>query len=159
MLTFTTADALRAEPDPHRFWILAILLALREEATRLELRFGDGTAMLYHRVAGRDWEISVVEEDLFPDLKPTLRTVARLVSPERPGFTVTAGLPVAREERQEIGWLTFSLDQRLIDLPVRLDPREPYGFVEIAIEYPEEAELGGLAGEALSDYYNADSPE
>ena len=156
MLSFTTADELRAEPDPRRFWILAVLLALREGATRLEVRFGDGTAMLYHRVAGRDWEISVVDEELFPKLKPALRAAARLVSPERPGFTVTAGLPGVREERQEIGWLTFSLDQRLIDLSVRLDPREPYGSVEVAVEYPEEAELGGLAGDALAEYYGAE---
>lgn len=156
MLTFTTADELRGEPDARRFWVLAVLLALREGATRLEVRFGDGGAMLYHRVDGRDWEIAAVDEELFAELKPSLRIACRLVSPERPGFVVTAGLASAREEPQEVGWLTFSLDQRLIDLPVRLDPREPYGSVEIAIEYPAEAELGGLAGEALADYYGAD---
>ena len=146
MLTYTNADELRAEPDPRRFWILAVLLALREGATRLEVRFGDGVALLYHRVAGRDWEISAVDDELFPDLKPALRSIAKLIRPERPGFIMTAGLNSAREEPQEIGWLTFSLDQRLIDLPVRLDPREPDGFVEIGVEYPEEAELGRTGG-------------
>ncbi len=156
MLAYSSPDALRAEPDARRFWVLAVLLALREKATRLEVRFGDGDAMLYHRVEGKDWELADVSEELFPELKPALRQVARLVAPERPGFTVMAGLPDGRVEPQEVGWLTFDLEQHLIDLPVRIDPREPYGFIEIQIEYPEEAELSGLAGQALDAYYEAD---
>jgi len=155
VLAFTSADDLRAEPDARRFWVLAVLLALREKATRLEVRFGDGDAILYHRVDGRDWELAAVSEELFPEIKPALRGVCRLVAPERPDFTVTAGLPDARVEPQEIGWLTFELDQRLVDLAVRIDPREPYGHVQIDIEYPDEAGLGGLAGQALDDYYEA----
>ena len=54
MLTFTAADDLKDLPDADRFWVLAVLLALREKATRLEVRFGDGDAMLYHRIDGRD---------------------------------------------------------------------------------------------------------
>ena len=81
-------------------------------------------------------------------MKPALRRVARLVAPERPDFTITAGLPDARFEPQQVGWLTFQIDQRLIDLPVRIDPREPFGMVQIEIEHPDEAELSGVAGEA-----------
>ena len=154
VLAYTSTHQLRTEPDARRFWIIGILMSLRDNATRMEVRFGETDAMLYHRVDGRDWEIATVSEDLFPELKPALRSVSRLLSPERPDFTITAGLPDARMEPQEIGWLTFDLDQRLIDLVVRIDPREPFGYVQIDIEYPEEAELGGLAGAALAEYYD-----
>ena len=159
MLIHTTAEALRREPDARRFWILAVLLGLREKAGRVEVRFGDGDAVLYHRVEGRDWELAAVDDDLFPLLKPELRKVARLVAPERPEFTVTAGPPDATMESQQIGWLTFDLGQRLIDLAVRIDPREPYGSIQLDIEYPDLGELSGLAGEALDAYYEADAAE
>ena len=156
MLVYSTSDQLRTEPDITRFWVLGILMSLRDRASRMEVRFGDGDATLYHRVGDRDWELTPVGEGLFGQLKPSLRAVARLVAPERPSFTVTAGLPDARVEPQEIGWLTFELEQHLIDLAVRIDPREPYGFVQIDFEYPEEMELAGLAGAALAEYYEAE---
>ena len=54
-------EHIRDEPDPVRFWHLAVLTALRDKAERVEVRFGDdGTALLYHRVAGRDWELAPV---------------------------------------------------------------------------------------------------
>jgi len=153
LLSYTTAEDLRAEPDARRFWLLGILMSLRDRADRMEVRFGDGDATLYHRVKGRDWELTPVAEDLFATLKPTVRGVSRLVAPQRPDFTITAGLPDARTELQEIGWLTFELEQHLIDLAVRIDPREPYGFIQVDIEYPDEMELAGLAGAALAEYY------
>ena len=36
---------------------------------------------------------------------------------------------------------------------MRIDPREPYGFIQVDIEYPDEMELAGLAGAALAEYY------
>ncbi len=156
MLTYTTAEDLKREPDARRFWLLGILTCLRDRADRLEVRFGDGDATLYHRVKGRDWELTPVSEELFEELKPTVRAVSKLVAPQRPDFTVTAGLPTGRIEPQEIGWLTFELEQHLIDLAVRIDPREPYGFIQVDFEYPEEMELSGLAGAALAEYYELD---
>lgn len=159
MLSFTTPAELKAAPDAVRFFALAILLGLRDKASRVEVRFGDGDALLYHRSEGRDWELAPVSEELFPELKPALRKLARLVTPERPEFTVTAGVVGARVEPQQIGWLTFELEQRLIDLAVRIDPREPYGFIQLDIEYPDEADLSGLAGQALEEYYALDADE
>jgi len=156
LLIYTTPEDLRAEPDQRRFWLLGILTCLRDRADRLEVRFGDGDATLYHRVQGRDWELTPVSEELFETLKPTVRGFAKLVTPQRPDFTITAGLPNVRTEPQEIGWLTFELEQHLIDLPVRIDPREPFGFIQVDFEYPEEMELAGLAGAALAEYYELD---
>ena len=73
MLIYTTPEDLRAEPDHRRFWLLGILTCLRDRADRLEVRFGDGDATLYHRVQGRDWELTPVSEELFETLKPTVR--------------------------------------------------------------------------------------
>ena len=44
----------------------------------------------------------------------------------------------------------------MIDRPVRIDPREPWGGVRIAVKYPEEQELAGLAADALASYYDGD---
>ena len=154
MLTFDTADALRAEPDARRFWHLAILTALRDKAERVEVRFAeDQTALLYHRIGGRDWEIAPVDDDLFPHLKPAIRSVARLVAPERPDGQITFGVANARLEPQEIGWLTYQVGGHAFDLAVRVDPREPYGSVTLEIEFAEEQEAAGLAADALADYY------
>lgn len=154
LLTFDTPDRLRSEPDALRFWHLAVLMALRDKAERIEVRFGEEeTALLYHRVAGRDWELAAVDEELFPHLKPTLRQVARLVAPERPEGQITFGVPDARLEPQEIGWLTYQLGGHLFDIAVRIDPREPYGEITLTIEHAEEQEAAGLAAEALADYY------
>lgn len=152
MLTFTTPADLRAEPDAVRFWHLAVLMALRDQAERLELRFGEeGMATLYHRVKGRDWEISQVDPELFPLLKPALRQAARLVEPERPEGVIVFGVAEARLEPQEVGWLTYRFPTGFFDMTVRIDPREPYGSVTIDLEYPEE--MAALAAEALADYY------
>lgn len=154
MLTFDTAEQLRSEPDAIRFWHLAVLMGLRDKAERVEVRFGeDASALLYHRVAGRDWELAAVEEDLFYELKPTLRAVSRLVAPERPEGQITFGIAEARLESQENGWLTYQLGGHLFDLLVRIDPREPFGGITLTIEHSEEQEAAGLAAEALSDYY------
>jgi len=157
MLSYLSVEQLRSEPDVRRFWVLGILMCLRDRAARMEVRFGEGDAVLYHRVQGRDWELTSVDAELFEQLKPSLRSVARLVAPQRPEFTVMAGLPSGRIELQEIGWLTFELEQHLIDLAVRVDPREPYGFIQIDFEYPEEMELAGLAGLALAEYYGGEA--
>lgn len=154
MLTFDSPEQLRLESDPIRFWHLAILMALRDKAERIEVRFGeDASALLYHRVGGRDWELASVDEELFHELKPTLRAVSRLVAPERPEGQITFGMPDARLEPQENGWLTYQLGGHLFDLLVRIDPREPFGGITLTIEHSEEQEAAGLAAEALSEYY------
>ena len=152
MLTFTDAAALRAEPDPRRFWQLALLTALRDGAERLELRLGDGDATLYHRVAGRDWELASVDPDLFPHLKPTLRELSRLVSPERPDLRFTVVPKDARMEPAEVGWLTWELGGRVVDAVVRIDPQEPFGLVTLELDVA--AELSSAAATLLADYYS-----
>jgi len=154
LLTFDSAVQLRAEPDPRRFWHLAVLMALRDKAERVEVRFTEDGGVLYNRIDGRDWELASVPDDVFPFLKPELRAVARLVAPERPDVTVSAGLPDARHEPFEIGWLTYQLDRRLIDLAVQINPQEPWGGITIEFEHPEE--LAGLAADALAAYYEID---
>jgi hypothetical protein len=153
-LTFESPEQLRSEPDPRRFWHLAVLMALRDKAERVEVRFTEDGGVLYNRVDGRDWEIALVPDELFPLLKPELRAVARLVGPERPDVTVSAGLPDARHEPFEIGWLTYQLQGRLIDLAVRVNPQEPWGGITIEFEQPDE--LAGLAAAALAAYYEID---
>ena len=146
--------ALRAEPDPRRFWHLAVLTALRDGAERLEVRFGDGDATLYHRVGGRDWELAPVSDDLFPHLKPTLRAVARLVAPERPDLRFTAAPADGRYEPAEVGWLTYDLGGHLLDCVVRLDPQEPWGMATVELDAPPE--LASAAADALAAYYGDD---
>jgi hypothetical protein len=62
--------------------------------------------MLYYRVDGRDWELVPPPEDIYPLLKDTIREAARLVRPERPETTVMFGVPGARFEPMEAGWLS-----------------------------------------------------
>lgn len=150
MLTFTTVAALRAESDPQRFWHLAVLTAVRDGAERLELRFGDGDATLYHRVAGRDWELAAVDDELFPHLKPTLRDVARLVAPQRPDLHFSTA-PEGRYEPSEVGWLTYDLGGQLLDCVVRIDPQEPWGMVTVELDATDEAR--SAAADALAGYY------
>lgn len=158
MLVFTTPQDLRAEPDPVRFWHLAVLMALRDKAERLELRFGEeGMASLYHRVNGRDWELSIVDPELFPELKPALRRAANLVEPERPEGVITFGVAEARLEPQQVGWLTYQFPTGYFDMTVRIDPREPFGSITIDLEYPEE--MAALAAEVLADYFELAEPD
>lgn len=154
MLTFAPAAALRAEPDARRFWHLAVLMGLRDGAERVELRFGDGDATLYHRVGGRDWELSAVDDELFPLLKPALRGLARLIAPERSDFRLTTFPVASRVEPAEVGWLTCDLGGHLLDFVVRIDPQEPYGLVTVELDV--RPELAAAAADALADYYAED---
>lgn len=150
MLTYESADQLLAEPEARRFLHVIILNALRDKATQLEVRFGEEGGLLYYRVNGRDWELAPPPDEVYPLLKETVREVSRLVQPERPELTVIAGVPGARYEPLEAGWLTYQLGGRWIDLAVRIDPREPFGFIRFEID--EADEFAAAAGEALGEY-------
>jgi hypothetical protein len=150
MLTLESTEQLLAEPEPRRYLHIIILNALRDLATRLEIRFAEYGALLYYRVDDRDWELAPPPDELFPLLKPTIREVSRLVRPERPEVSVLVGVPGARYEPLEAGWLTYQLGGRLIDLLVRIDPREPFGFIRFDID--EAVEFAEAAGEALAAY-------
>jgi hypothetical protein len=150
VLTFESAEQLLAEPEARRYLHVVILNSLRDNATRLEIRFTEDGGLLYYRVEDRDWELTPPPDELFPLLKPTLREVSRLVQPQRPEVTVLAGVPGARYEPLEAGWLTYQLGGRWLDLLVRIDPREPYGFIRFDID--GAAEFSEAAGEALADY-------
>jgi hypothetical protein len=150
MLIHESADQLLVEPPALRYLHIVILNALRDLATRVEIRFAEYGALLYYRVDDRDWELAPPPDELFPLLKPTLREVARLVRPERPEVSVLVGVPGARYEPLEAGWLTYQLDGRSLDLLVRIDPREPFGYIQFDIE--SAAEFAESAGEALTEY-------
>ncbi|MBN9121395.1 MAG: hypothetical protein J0I06_19960 [Planctomycetes bacterium] len=150
MLVYESADQLLAEPDALRFLHVVILNAIRDRATQLEVRFGDDGGLLYYRVDGRDWELAPPPDEIYPLLKDTVRGAARLVQPERPELTVIAGVPGARYEPLEAGWLTYQLGGRWLDLAVRIDPREPYGFVRFDIDGADE--FAEAAGDALAAY-------
>jgi hypothetical protein len=150
VLVYESADQLLAEPDVLRFLHVIILNALRDKATQLEVRFGADGGLLYYRVDGRDWELTPPPDDLYPLLKDAVRAQARLVQPERPELTVIAGVPGARYEPLEAGWLTYQLGGRWLDLAVRIDPREPFGFIRFDIDGADE--FADDAGEALSEY-------
>ena len=151
MLVFGSPDRLRAEPEPVRFLHLVLLSCLRDRAERVEFRSVEDGWMLYQRIDGRDWEMVPPPEDVQPVLKQAVRGAARLVAPERPDVTVSAGLPDARHEPAEVGWLTYQLRGRLIDLAVRIDPREPWGAITLDLDHPDE--LSALAADALAEYY------
>ena len=151
MLAYESPDQLRAEPDARRFLHLLVLNALRDKATQLEARFVADGVLLYYRVDGRDWELVPPPEDIAPLLKDTVREASRLVQPERPELTVIAGVPGARYEPLEAGWLTYQIGGRWIDLAVRIDPREPFGYIRFDIEDAEE--FAEPAGEALAEYF------
>jgi hypothetical protein len=150
VLRYDSADQLLAEPDAVRFLHVAILNAVRDKATQLEVRFGDDGGLLYYRVDGRDWELSAPPDEVYPLLKDAVREAAVLVSPERPELTVIAGLPGARYEPLETGWLTYHLGGRWLDMAVRIDPREPYGFIRF--DFDDATEFAEAAGEALAEY-------
>jgi hypothetical protein len=150
LLVYESIDQLLAEPEPRRYLHTVILTALRDKAERVEVRFGEGEGMLYYRVEGRDWELMPPPDDIYPVLKDTVREVSRLVRPERPETTVMFGVPGARFEPTEIGWLTYQLGSYWIDLAVRIDPRDPFGFIRFDIDSPEE--FAEMAGEALAGY-------
>ncbi len=150
MLTFVSPAQLGSEPEPVRFLHVMLLTCLRDRAESIEFRSTEGGWLLYQRVEGRDWEMISPPDGVQADLKATIRTAARLVSPQRPDISIVAGSPDAVFEPQQVGWLTYQLGQHLIDMVVRIDPREPWGSLRIEFEHPEE--LAGLAGEALADY-------
>jgi hypothetical protein len=150
VLVFESVDQLLAEPDARRYLHVIILNALRDGATRLEIRFTEDGGLLYYRIDGRDWELAPPPEEIYPLLKPTVRQVARLVQPERPEVTVVASLPEARFEPLEAGWLTYQLGSIWADLAVRIDPREPFGFIRFDIDHA--AEFSSAAGDALAQY-------
>lgn len=151
MLIYESADHLLAEPEPQRYLHSILLTAIRDKAERLDIRFGEGSGSLYYRVEGRDWELLPPPDEVYPHLKATLRAAARLVSPERPAVTLTAGVEGARFEPLEVGWLTYQLGAYWMDIVVRIDPREPFGFIQFDIEKPEE--FADVAGEALDEYH------
>ena len=150
MLIHESADQLLAETESRRYLHIIILNALRDRASRMEIRFADFGAVLYYRIEDRDWELAPPPDELFPLLKPTVREVSRLVRPERPEVSVVVGQPGARYEPMEAGWLTYQLGGRSIDLLVRIDPREPFGCIQFDIE--SAGEFAEAAGEALEAY-------
>ena len=150
MLVHESADQLLAESDARRYLHVVILNALRDKATQLEVRFGDDGGLLYYRIDGRDWELTPPPDDLSPLRKDTVREASRLVPPERPELTVIAGVPGGRYEPLEAGWLTYQLGGRWLDLAVRIDPREPFGFIRFDIDGADE--FADDAGEALAEY-------
>jgi hypothetical protein len=150
VLAYESADQLLAEPEPCRFLHVVILNALRDKATQLEVRFGDDGGLLYYRIDGRDWELAPPPDEIYPLLKDTVRAASRLVQPERPELTVIAGVPGARYEPLEAGWLTYQLGGRWLDLAVRIDPREPFGFIRFDIDGADE--FADAAGAALAEY-------
>jgi hypothetical protein len=150
VLVYESADQLLAEPEPRRFLHVIILNALRDKATQLEVRFGEDGGLLYYRLEGRDWELTPPPDEVYPLLKDAVRQSARLVQPERPEVTVLAGVPGARYEPLEAGWLTYQLGGQWLDLAVRIDPREPFGFIRFDIDGGQE--FAEAAGEALAEY-------
>ena len=150
MLAFESAEQLLAEPVVRRYLHVVILNALRDKATRLEIRFGEEGGLLYYRLEDRDWELAPPPDEVYALLKSTIREVARLVRPERPDVSVLVGVPGARYEPLEAGWLTYQLGGQWLDLFVRIDPREPFGFIRFDID--GAADFADAAGEALATY-------
>ena len=155
MLIYESTEQLLAESEPRRYLHSVILTALRDKAERVEVRFMEGEGTLYYRVDGRDWELMPPPEDVYPLLKATVRAAARLVRPERPELTVMFGTPEGHFEPLEIGWLTYQLGGYWVDIAVRIDPREPYGFIRLDID--DSAEFADAAGEALAAYVSAEN--
>jgi hypothetical protein len=157
LLIYESAEQLLTESEPRRYLHTVILTALRDKAERVEVRFMEGEGTLYYRVDGRDWELMPPPDEIYPVLKDTVREAARLVQPERPDLTVMFGTPEGRFEPLEIGWLTYQLGGYWVDIAVRIDPREPYGFIRFDIDGGEE--FADAAGEALASYLSADLAE
>ncbi len=150
MLVYESTEQLLAEPEPRLYLQTVLLTAMRDKAERVEVRFMDGEGTLYYRVDGRDWELMPPPEEVYPVLKETIRSVARLVQPERPDVTVMFGTPESRFEPLEIGWLTYQLGGYWVDIAVRIDPREPFGCIRFDLEGADE--FATAAGEALAAY-------
>lgn len=150
MLVFESAEQILAEPEPRRYLHTVLLTALRDKAERLEVRFMEGEGSLYYRVDGRDWELTPPPDDIYPVLKDTIRAAARLVRPERPDVQVLFGVEGARYEPLEVGWLSYQLGGYMADMVVRIDPREPFGFIRIDLD--DAADFADAAGEALAAY-------
>lgn len=150
VLVFESADQLLAEPEPRRYLHVIILNALRDKATRLEVRFGEDGGLLYYRIEDRDWELSPPPDEVYPLLKQTVREASRLVAPQRPDLQVLAGVPGARYEPLEAGWLTYQLGGQWLDLFVRIDPREPFGYIRFDID--GGTDFAETAGDALGEY-------
>lgn len=150
MLIYESPDQLAAEPDAKRWLHTVLLTALRDQAERVEVRFMEGEGTLYYRVDGRDWELMPPPDEVYPVLKDTVREVARLVRPERPDVTVMFGTPEARFEPLEIGWLTYQIGGYWVDIAVRIDPREPFGWIRFDLDGADE--FATAAGEALAAY-------
>ena len=160
MLVYESTEQLVAEPPARRYLHTMLLTALRDNATRVEVRFGDDAGMLYYRVDGRDWELAPPPDDVYPLLKHEVRAVARLVQPERPDVTVMAAVPGARYEAMEIGWLTYQLGAYWMDVAVRIDPREPYGSIQFDMDTPEEfADTAGEVLAGIAESYAAEPAE
>jgi hypothetical protein len=162
VLVYESTEQLLAEPPARRYLHTILLTALRDNATRVEVRFGEDSGMLYYRVEGRDWELAPPPDDVYPLLKQAVRDASRLVQPERPEVTVMAAPPGARYEALEIGWLTYQLGAYWMDVAVRIDPREPFGYIQFDMDTPEE--FADTAGEVLSGLAEAfadlpDEPE
>jgi hypothetical protein len=153
VLVYESTDQLLAEPEPRRYLHTVLLTALRDKAERVEVRFMEGEGTLYYRVEGRDWELVPPPDEIYPVLKDTVRGVARLVRPERPDLTVVFGVPDAKFEPLEVGWLTYQLGGYWVDIAVRIDPREPFGFIRFDIDGAED--FADTAGEALAGYAEA----
>jgi hypothetical protein len=150
MLIYESADRLLNEPEAKRYLHVIVLNALRDLATRLEIRFMEEGALLYYRIAERDWELTPPPDELYPLLKQAVREASRLISPERPEVSVLVGVPGARYEPLQAGWLTYQLDGRTLDLLIQIDPREPYGFIRFEID--AAGEFADAAGTALAEY-------
>jgi hypothetical protein len=70
---------------------------------------------------------------------------------------VLFGVPGARYEPLECGWLTYQLGGLWLDLLVRIDPREPFGSIRFELD-SEAREFAEAAGEALAAYAAALTP-
>jgi hypothetical protein len=152
VLAFESAAQLLAEPPARRYLHVVLLNAVRDKATRLEVRFGEDGGLLYYRVEDRDWELAPPPDDVYPLLKDAVRGAARLVSPERPDLSVVYGVPGARYEPLECGWLTYQLGGQCLDLLVRIDPREPFGSIRFDLDPAGVADFAEAAGQALAEY-------
>jgi hypothetical protein len=155
VLNIETLDVIRSVADAERFWQLAILIGLRDKAERLEVRFTESGAILYHRVDGRDWELTPVDEELSPNLLPALQTVARLIAPERPSLEVFAPPEGSRFEQPQVGWLSCQIRSHWIDFKLEIDPQMPWGG--ITIDLPSNDDLANIAADMLADYYDSNA--
>ncbi len=162
LLVLRTADQLATETEPRRFLHLLLLEAVRDRAEWVEVRFGEGYGLVYQKADGREWELAPPPEDVYPHLKAEIRAASRLVWPERPAVSIAAApsadSPAPPAEPLEVGWLTYQLGDHLLDLLVRIAPREPWGFARIEI-HDVDADLAEAAGETVAAFYALPTPE